>query len=90
MNLLSGNSVTFAPLPDLPLTSLVLTLNGGPAGAKAFDTSCAPGNLVGKFTPQDGAPADNVSAAITYTNCAGAPAATAPLLTETTALQGKV
>ena len=75
VNLLSGNAVTFAPLPDLPLTSLVLTLDGGPAGAKAFDTSCAPGNLVGEFTPQDGAPADNVSAAIAYVNCAGAPTA---------------
>ena len=80
INPVSG-SVTLAPLPDLPLTSLVLTFNGGPGGEKAFNTTCAPGKFVGKFAPQDGAATDNVSAAIRYTGCAGAPTAKSGSLT---------
>ncbi len=70
---LTSLSVTFASVPDLPLTSLTMTLNSGPAGSKAFNTSCAPGKVVGKFTPQDSAATQTVPAVIAYANCAGAP-----------------
>jgi len=71
---LAGNSVTFANVPDFPLASLVLTLNGGPGNAKAFTATCAPSRLIGKFTPQNGAATDSVRARIAYVNCARKPA----------------
>jgi hypothetical protein len=72
---LSNNTVTFANVPDVPLTALTLNVTGpsgvtGPNGGKAFQTDCAPANLGGTFTPQSGSAAKTVSAAIKFTNCA--------------------
>ncbi len=66
---LNNNSVTFANVPDVPLTALTLNVTG-PSGGKAFQTDCAPANLGGTFTPQSGTAAKTVSAAIKFTNCA--------------------
>jgi hypothetical protein len=66
---LSNNTVTFASVPDVPLTALTLNITG-PSGGKAFQTDCAPANLGGTFTPQSGGAAKTVSAAIKFTSCA--------------------
>jgi hypothetical protein len=66
---LSNNSVTFANVPDVPLTALTLNVTG-PSGGKAFLTDCAPASIGGTFTPQSGTAAKTVSAAIKFTNCA--------------------
>ena len=71
---LTSGSVTFANVPDVPLTSLTLTLSG-PNGQKAFNVvSCAPRNLSGSFTDQGGITATS-SAAIKFVNCARKPTA---------------
>lgn len=76
---LTSGSVTFSPVPDIPLTSLTLTLTSGPNGQKAFITTCASGDLIGTFTPQDGAGAKTVSAPISYANCAAKPTSSGSL-----------
>ena len=53
VNLTSG-SVTFAGVPDVPLTALKLSITG-PNGKKAFTTTCAAGNISSSFTAQSGA-----------------------------------
>lgn len=71
---LATNSVTFSNVPDLPLTSLTLTVTG-PSGQKAFNiTSCAPATVTGSFTGQ-GNQSSNSSAAIKFSNCPNAPKA---------------
>ena len=71
---LATNSVTFSNVPDLPLTSLTLTVTG-PSGQKAFNiTSCAPGTVTGSFSGQGGQ-SSNSSAAIKFSNCPNAPKA---------------
>jgi hypothetical protein len=64
---LSTNSVTFANVPDLPLTSLQLKITG-PNGQSAFMTNCAPSSLVGNFTAQ-GTQTATSTAPITFTGC---------------------
>jgi hypothetical protein len=64
---LATNAVTFASVPDIPLTSLTLNITG-PNGQKAFSTDCAPANIGGTFTAQSGA-THTVTAAITFSNC---------------------
>jgi hypothetical protein len=66
---LNNNSVTFANVPDVPLTALTLNVTG-PSAGKAFNTDCAPANLSGTFTPQSGTAAKTVSTAIKFTGCA--------------------
>jgi hypothetical protein len=66
---LNNNTVTFANVPDVPLTALTLNVTG-PSAGKAFNTDCAPANLGGTFTPQSGSAAKTVSAAIKFTDCA--------------------
>jgi hypothetical protein len=66
---LNNNSVTFANVPDVPLTALTLNVTG-PSAGKAFNTDCAPASIGGTFTPQSGTAAKTVSAAIKFTNCA--------------------
>jgi hypothetical protein len=66
---LNNNSVTFANVPDVPLTALTLNVTGPSAGS-AFNTDCAPANIGGVFTPQSGTAAKTVSAAVKFTNCA--------------------
>jgi hypothetical protein len=69
---LTNNSVTFSSVPDLPLTSLELTVTG-PNGQKAFNVaSCAPANVAGSFTDQGGTTATS-SAAIKFVACAAKP-----------------
>jgi hypothetical protein len=68
---LGSNSVTFANVPDIPLTSLTLTV-AGPNGQKAFMTNCAPSNLTGSFTAQGGQTKSD-SSAIKFVNCAAKP-----------------
>jgi hypothetical protein len=71
---LTSNSVTFSGVPDLPLTSLNLTVTG-PGGQKAFNVaSCAPNNLTGSFTGQGGQTASS-TALIKFVNCASNPTA---------------
>jgi hypothetical protein len=71
---LATNSVTFSGVPDVPLTSLTLTVTG-PAGQKAFNVaSCAPNNVTGSFTGQGGQAATS-TAGIKFVNCASKPTA---------------
>ncbi len=64
---LSSKSVTFRSIPDVPLTSLALTITG-PGGTKAFTTDCAPANVTGTFNAQSGVShADTVP--VTYNGC---------------------
>jgi hypothetical protein len=72
---LANNSVTFASVPDVPLTDLKLSITG-PSGGKAFNTDCVPANIGGTFTPQSGAAAVPVTSAIKFSNCALKPTAT--------------
>ncbi len=75
---LTNNTVTFSNIPDVPLTSLLLTVTG-PNGQKAFNvTSCAPRNLTGSFTDQGGI-TSTTSAAIKFVNCASKPTASGSL-----------
>jgi hypothetical protein len=71
---LTTNAVTFASVPDVPFTSLTLSITG-PNGHKAFNTDCAPANIGGTFTPQSGTTPVTVTAPITFTNCAAKPTA---------------
>jgi hypothetical protein len=72
---LNNNSVTFANVPDIPLTALTLNVTG-PSAGKAFTTDCAPASIGGTFTPQSGTAAKTVSAAIKFTGCALKPTIT--------------
>lgn len=72
---LTSNSVTFAAVPDVPLTSLTLNITGPATGGKAFNTNCAPANIGGTFTPQSGTAAVPVTSAIAFSNCALKPTA---------------
>ncbi|HUA71374.1 MAG TPA: hypothetical protein VMA96_09840 [Solirubrobacteraceae bacterium] len=72
---LATNSVTFNSVPDVPLTSLNLTITG-PNGQKAFTiNSCSPNNVTGSFTGQGGQSATS-NAGIKFINCAANPTAT--------------
>jgi hypothetical protein len=64
----SNSSVTFSDVPDVPLTDLKLTLNGGSSGL--FATTCSPstGTLSGSFTGQNGVTARS-NAALTVKGC---------------------
>ncbi len=66
---LNNNTVTFANVPDVPLTALTLNVTG-PSAGKAFQTDCAPASFGGTFTPQSGGAAKTDSAPIKFTNCA--------------------
>jgi hypothetical protein len=67
---LANNSVTFANLPNVLLTSLALDITG-PGGQKAFNTDCVPANVSGAFTAQSGATATS-TAAVAFNNCPSA------------------
>ncbi len=69
---LTSHSVTFQNLPDVPQTSLVVTLFGGPYALQS--ATCAPprGTLTGTFTGQNGQTAlDKVP--LTVSGCPTAP-----------------
>jgi hypothetical protein len=71
---LASNSVTFSPVPDIPLTGLTLNVTG-PNGQSAFTTNCAPSSVVGSFTAQGGQ-THTSTAPITYTGCSVKPTVT--------------
>jgi len=68
---LTNGSVTYASMPDVPLTSLNLTITG-PNGQKAFTTDCTPANIGGTFTAQSGA-THSVTQPITFVDCPAKP-----------------
>jgi hypothetical protein len=80
---LGNNSVTFSNVPDVPLTALGVTINGGPQAL--FTTTCAQpsANVTGAFAGQNGASA-SASAPVTVAGCAspggGTPKPGAPKL----------
>ncbi len=61
-------TITFAAAPDLPLSALTVDITG-PAGAKLLSTTCVPGELVAKFTPQSGGATVTSRQAIVYQGC---------------------
>jgi len=65
----SNNQTTFTGIPDIPLTSLSVVLNGGPDSV--YDGSCqnASGDATAAFTDQNGDPAVNVTSPFTIANC---------------------
>ena len=71
---LSGGTVTIAGVPDVPLTSLNLSITG-PNGQKAFTTSCKPSTTTGTFTSQSGV-SKTVTSTVTLSGCAAKPTAT--------------
>jgi hypothetical protein len=64
---LTNGSVTFANVPDVPLTALTVKLTG-PNGKKAFTTSCAPGSVGSTFTSQSGV-TKTATASVKFTGC---------------------
>jgi hypothetical protein len=70
---LSAGTVTIANVPDVPLTSLTLTITG-PNGRKAFTTSCKPSSTTGTFTAQSGA-TKTVTSTVMLTHCVASPTA---------------
>jgi hypothetical protein len=83
---LAANTVTFANVPDMPLTSLAVALAGGAQGI--FETTCttanASGSVSASFTAQNGASA-NSSGAYSINDCPPPPPS--PATTPPTALQ---
>ncbi len=67
---LTTKTATFSGLPDIPLTSLKLVLNGGADGM--FLTNCNPGSgtATGSATDQNGDHTANASVAYTISGCA--------------------
>ncbi len=70
INLVS-NSATFTGLPDIPLTSLAVTLNGGPKAL--FDTDCSTpsGTATAKLVDQNGDMARTLSSHFSVAGCPG-------------------
>ncbi len=64
----SSSSVAFNGLPDIPLSDLAVTLNGGPKAL--FSSACvaSTGSLSGSFTGQNGASAGS-SATVSIAGC---------------------
>lgn len=65
---LAGNTVVFSTVPDMPLTSLTVSLVGGKSGI--YQTACDPasGTVTASFSGQNGASATG-SAAFKTANC---------------------
>ena len=76
-NVSLAGSVTFANMPDVPLTSLNLTITG-PGKNKAFTTKCTPSSTTGTFTSQ-GAASKSVTSTVKLVNCAANPTASGSL-----------
>mgnify|MGYP001312408357 CR=1 FL=1 len=64
----TNDLITFANMPDFPLSALTVDITG-PGNRKAFQTTCGAGNLTTTFTPWDGNPAVTSSTPVTFTNC---------------------
>jgi hypothetical protein len=70
---LANDSVTFDGVPDVPLTSLVVALNGGTNAL--FETSCNPSSATAtaRFTDQNGDKTVTDAAPFTIKGCSAAP-----------------
>jgi hypothetical protein len=70
---LAGNSTSFTGIPDIPLTKLAVTLDGGAAGA--FSTTCsgATGAATAKLVSQNGDRAVNDSSKFTVSGWKACP-----------------
>jgi hypothetical protein len=66
-------STTFTGLPDIPLTNLTVTLNGGPNGVFAALCSPSSGTSTATLTDQNGDKTVTDPAAFTVSNCTGSP-----------------
>lgn len=69
---LNGHSVSFSGLPDVPQTSLVVTLFGGPHALQSSTCSPPSGTVTATFTGQNGAGASS-SQTLTVSGCPKAP-----------------
>jgi hypothetical protein len=65
---LTQHTITFLGLPDIPLSTMVFTFTGTPAGP-AFVTSCEPGTISATVTPQSGNPPIHVTGPVTELGC---------------------
>jgi hypothetical protein len=65
---LAASKVTFSNAPDLSLSALTVDITG-PSGGKALSTTCAPGDVVAKFTPQSGGATVTSARPIVYWGC---------------------
>ena len=66
---LAANMTTFTGLPDIPLTSLEVALDGGPEGLFASDCSTPSGTASAALTDQNGDRTMNVPARFTVAGC---------------------
>jgi hypothetical protein len=66
-------STTFTGLPDIPLTNLTVTLNGGPNGVFAALCSPSSGTSTATLTDQNGDKTVTDPAAFTVSGCPGSP-----------------
>ena len=65
---LGNNSVTFASVPDVPLTNLTVDITGGPNALFMSTCSQPTGTLTGNFVGQNGAKASS-SSTVTVSGC---------------------
>ena len=72
VNLLK-NAATFAGLPDIPLTNLTVTLNGGAQGLFLSTCDTPSGTATATMTDQNGDKSATVPAAFAVTGCPGVP-----------------
>jgi hypothetical protein len=61
--------VTFPNVPDLPLSTLRLAITGTPAAKVLATTTCAPADVVARFTPQSGGATVTSVQPIVYHGC---------------------
>jgi hypothetical protein len=69
---LSQHSVTFATIPDVPVTNLTVTLSGGPDSLLSGSCAHLAGTLGGDFRGQNGQ-TSTASQALTLANCPASP-----------------
>jgi hypothetical protein len=65
----ANGAVTFPNVPDLPLSTLRVAITGTPAGKVMATTTCAPADVVARFTPQSGGAAVTSARPIVYQGC---------------------
>lgn len=70
---LTEHTITFLSFPDIPLSSIVYTFTGVPAGP-AFTTECQNATITATLVPQSGNPAVKVTGPVTNVGCSAASA----------------
>jgi hypothetical protein len=70
---LTEHTITFLSFPDIPLSSIVYTFTGVPAGP-AFTTECQNATIAATLVPQNGNPAVKVTGPVTNVGCSAASA----------------